>query len=453
MARLLWWVCLLVCGVARAGVLVVELDGAIGPASADLVARGLAEAERRGSGAVVLRIDTPGGLDRSMRDIVREVLASKVPVIGFVAPGGARAASAGTYILYACHVAAMAPATNLGAATPVRIGGVPGAPEPAKPPQGQPPSKPGEPPKSEPTKPEQPGDAMERKLLNDARAYLRSLAQLRGRNVEWAEQAVSEGASLSAEEALKQNVIDLIAADVPELLAKLDGRTVKLAGGERPLATRDQALETFDPGWRTRLLAVITTPEVAYILMLIGMYGIIFELANPGSVLPGVIGGICLLLALFAFQVLPVNYAGLGLILLGMLFIAAEAFVPSYGALGLGGLVAFVAGSLLLWEDEGYSIPLGLVGGVALAGAVCFGGLAFLVARNRRRPVVSGREALLGAPGVALEDLAAGEGWVRVMGEEWRARGEGPVARGDRVRVVGRDGLVLQVRREQEGAP
>jgi membrane-bound serine protease (ClpP class) len=285
---------------------------------------------------------------------------------------------------------------------------------------------------------------MERKLVNDARAYLRSLAQLRGRNVEWAEQAVTEGASLSAQEALQQNVIDVVAANVPDLLAQIEGRSVTIADETRVLATRGLTVEILKPDWRNQLLAMIAHPMVAYVLMLIGIYGLFFELSNPGAVAPGVLGGICLLLALFAFQALPVNYAGLALLLLGLTFMVAEAFAPSFGILGLGGIAAFVAGSLLLWDETGpgYEVPLGLIVGFSLASAVVLIGLATLMLRQRHRPVVSGQEQLLGAIGVVTDEEA---GWARIHSESWRIHAQQPLLRGERVRVVGRKGLILFV--------
>lgn len=307
--------------VAAAQVVVLELSGAIGPASSDYIERALRRPEVAQSQAIVLRIDTPGGLDTAMRDIVQAILAAPVPVIGYVAPGGARAASAGAFILYATHVAAMAPGTNVGAATPVQIGGpAPAADEP----EGQ---------QSDP----QPKNAMEQKMVNDAVAYIRSLAMLRGRNADWAEQAVREAASVSADAALELGVIELVAADMDDLLRQLDGRTVSLAGTDRVLATANAHIVHLEPDWRSRLLAVITNPNVAYILLLLGIYGLMFELMAPGSLVPGVLGGICLLLALFAFQALPISYAGLALIALGLASILAEAFVPSFGILGIGG--------------------------------------------------------------------------------------------------------------------
>ena len=430
--------------------LVLDVRGTIDPASRDFILRGLEQARERNAAVAILKLDTPGGLDSSMRDIIQAILASPVPVIGYVAPDGARAASAGAYILYACHVAAMAPATNLGAATPVQIGGLPlstpprrePAKEPIKPNPGDPSPAPSE--AAPAPAPSEAAPAMERKLINDARAYIRSLAQLRGRNVEWAERAVTEAASLSAQDALQQGVIDLVAADIPDLLNQTDGRRVDVAGVKQALATRGSTVETLEPDWRNRLLAMIAHPMVAYVLLLVGIYGLVFELSHPGVALPGVLGGICLLLALFAFQVMPVNAAGLALLLLGLAFMIAEAFVPSFGALGLGGIAAFVAGSLLLWDETspGYEIPLALILGFALASAAVLIGLATLLARQRRRPVVSGAEEMLGATGAVM---AGDPGRVWIHSESWLARADRPLRPGERVRVVGRAGLTLLV--------
>ena len=391
---------------------VLEINGAIGPATSRYIVHGLEAAQRAGSRVVVLEMDTPGGLDSAMRDIIRAILASPVPVVGYVSPPGARAASAGTYILYACHVAAMAPATNLGAATPVPIGGEPepgsvpmpgGGTHPAEKPdtgsgggdQGK--AKPAAGKTPEPAAPEGepdniPRSAMERKVVNDAVAYIRGLAELRGRNADWAEQAVRGAASLPASAALQQKVIDLIARDVPDLLAHLDGREVHIDNRTEKLATHDLTMVRVKPDWRTQLLAVITNPTVAYGLMVIGIWGLLLEGYNPGAVLPGVAGSICLLIALFAFQILSVNYAGLALVALGVGMIIAEFFYPTFGSLGLGGLVAFVVGSLILFDTDvpGMNIALPLIGAIATVGGLVIVGIVYVAARSLRRPVVTG---------------------------------------------------------------
>ncbi|HEY7742368.1 MAG TPA: nodulation protein NfeD [Burkholderiales bacterium] len=432
-------------GTEDAPVVLLKLEGAVSPATADYVVRGLRKAADRGATLVVLQMDTPGGLDTSMRWIIKEILASPVPVAAYVGPSGARAASAGTFILYASHLAAMAPATNLGAATPVAIGGAPQG-DPAK--ERKPASKTTK--KSDKDAAEDepdPKGAMTRKQVNDAAAYIRSLAQLRGRNADWGEQAVREAVSLAAEEARKRKVIDLVAADVSDLLKQVHGRKLTVQGVERTLDTRAAAVTTLEPDWRNRLLAVITDPSIALIMMMIGIYGLIFEFSNPGYVLPGVAGGICLLLALYAFQLLPVNYAGLGLILLGLAFIVAEAFLPSFGSLGIGGVVALVFGSVILFDPDlaaGYTLPLSFVVTLSVASAAAVFFTVWFALKARRRPVVSGQEEMIGASGTALAAIDR-EGWAQVRGENWRVVTAAPLASGQKLRVTGIDGLTLRV--------
>lgn len=446
-----------------APVMVLEVRDAIGPASADYMIRGMAKAAEVQAPLLVIKLDTPGGLDTSMREIIRAILASPVPVAVYVSPEGARAASAGTYILYAAHIAAMAPATTLGAATPVAIG-LPGAErKPAADDKGsQPGAGKADAPKgdagqadSKPASPAMaPVDAMTAKQVHDAAAFIRGLAQQRGRNAEWAERAVREAVSLTASEALREKVIDVVAEDVADLLAQVDGRTVRMHGADVKLATRGLPFTVVAPDWRQRLLSVIANPSFALILMMIGIYGLMFEFSSPGFGVPGTVGAICLLLALFALQLLPVNYAGLALILLGMALLAAEVLSPSFGVLGVGGVVAFVAGGLLLFDRDipGFGVPLALIFGLAATSAAVVllgGGMAL---RARRRPVVSGREEMVGAPGVVLSVDSVGT-WAQVHGERWNVTSPEALAPGQRVRVVGMQGLTLDVRPETQSTP
>jgi membrane-bound serine protease (ClpP class) len=427
-------------------VTVITLSGAIGPAAADYMQRGVARAIRDGSQLVVLTLDTPGGLDSAMRSIIKTILAAPLPIACHVAPGGARAASAGTYILYACHIAAMAPGTNLGAATPVELH----APltEPEKPAdQGQ--QKKGVDQAGRTSAPDgDSGSPSRQKQVNDAAAYIRGLAQLRGRNADWAERAVREAASLPAEDALRLQVIDYLAADLPALLAQLDGREIRVAGQAQAqrLQTAGAPLLAYQPDWRTQILAVITDPSIALLLMTIGIYGLLFEFMSPGAVAPGVLGAICLLLALYGLQLLPVNYAGLALILLGLAFMVAEAFLPSFGALGLGGIAAFVAGALILIDTDlpGFGIPPALVAALALLSALLIATMTAVALKTRRRARVGGLDDMRGAIAEVL-DVGEEASWVRLGGETWHAVSRQPLRRRQKVRVLGRHGLVLEV--------
>jgi membrane-bound serine protease (ClpP class) len=423
------------------GILVADIKGPIGVAATRLVSDAVMAARRDNARALVIRLDTPGGLVSSTRDIIQLMLASPVPVIVYVSPGGARAASAGTFIAYAAHVAAMAPGTNIGAATPIEMGGLPGLPRP-----------------SEPRRDEKDKDAAapadnaaHRKALNDTIAMLRSLAQLRGRNMEWAEKAVRDAATLTAEDALKENVIDLVARDLDDLLAKVDGRRVTISAVEHALATKGATWTVLDPGWRTRLLGVISDPNIAFVLFLIGIYGLLLEFWHPGGLVAGVVGAVSLLLALTALTALPVQYGALGLVLLGIALMIAEAFTPGTAILGIGGVVAFIIGSLFLFDPAGADIDISVSLPLIIAAATTTGALALFVlgaaVKARRRRPITGAEQMIGSIGKVV-DWSDRSGHVRILGEMWSARADRSFIPGDAVRVVQREGLTLVVASE-----
>ena len=430
---------------------VIELNGVIGVAAASFVIRGIEQARARNAQVVVLRLDTPGGLVSATREITGAILASKVPVAVYVAPSGARAASAGTYIVYASHIAAMAPGTHIGAATPVSLGappGMPGSPEPKDAPKGE--SK---------DEDKVPASASERKSLNDAAAYLRTLAQLRGRSLDFADQAVRNAATMTAREALDAKVIEIVADNIPDLLAAIDGRSVAVEGEQRRMSTGGIPVETLSPDWRTRAIAVVTDPNVAYLLLLIGFYGILFEVWNPGFVFPGVVGGICLLMGLAALAVLPVSYAGLALILLGIALMVAEIFTPGVLVLGIGGIVAFVVGSIFLFDPGDVTFSFGVSWPTIAAATLSTAAFMFIVLgfamKARRRPVVTGIEEMIGSTGHVI-DWSGERGRVHVRGEAWQARaahGGSAPAVDAKIRVVALDGLTAVVEPAEPSEP
>lgn len=420
---------------ANAFVARITLDGPIGPAAAEYVDDSLQRANREGASAIIVQLDTPGGLSDAMRQIIASLLAARQPVLGYVAPSGARAASAGTYILYACPIAAMAPATHLGAATPVQLGGENPLPAARSPASGG-------------TAPTPAGDAEALKVLNDAIASIRALAQLNGRNADWAEQAVRGAATLTADEALQKHVIDLVATNERSLLEQASGRRVRVNGTDVALQLRGLPVRDYPPTWRTRFLGIITHPTLAYLLLLAGVYGLVLEALHPGVLLPGIAGAICLLIGLYALQLLPVNYAGLALMGLGIGLVLAEALMPSVGAIGVGGVVAFVIGSIMLFDNgvPGYGVNLGVIGGMALVAAAALAVLLRLITRSRRARPFLGDETLLLTTGILLGPIGDdGEAWARIGGEQWRVHCDSSLPIGARVRVIGRDGLLLRV--------
>lgn len=420
-------------------VVLIDIKGAIGFVAASQLAKALDHAAAQKAAALIVRIDTPGGLLSSTREMIHAILASRVPVVMYVAPNGSRAASAGTYLMYASHVAAMAPGTHLGAATPVSLSppGFPGSPPPSKPPPGS--EKQGE---TEST------TASGRKVINDAVAYIRSLAELRGRNADWGEKAVREAATLTASAALKERVADVVAKDIDDLLVQIDGRSVTTAAGEGRLETKGRSVVEIKPDWKMQLMSTITDPNIAVILLMIGIYGILFEFWNPGAIAPGVIGGISLILALTALAVLPLNYAGLALLILGIALMVAEAFSPGFGIAGLGGIAAFALGALFLFDPEQSDIPIAVswqvVAGLTALSAGFFAGVLGFAVRARHRPVRTGAERMIGSSGEVVS-WAENSGRVHVDGEFWEARSSQGLAKGQKVRVISRTGLTLTV--------
>ena len=420
-------------------VIVSDISGVIGVATTRQLTLALDQAKAKQAEALIIRLDTPGGLVSSTRELIKQIIASPIPIVVYVAPSGARAASAGTFLVYAAHVAAMAPGTNLGAATPIEIGSIPGLP----PPRRDEPKKNGK-----DASGTQPQTAAERKSVNDVVALLRSLAQLRNRNIDFAEKAVRDAATLTAEDAHKEAVIEIVASDMGDLLAQLDGRKVMMGGVEKTLATKTAQIVTVEPDLRTLLLSVISNPNVAFLLMMIGFYGIILEFWNPGTFVPGVVGGISLILALIGLSALPVNYGALGLLVFGIALMIGEVFTPGIGVLGIGGLAAFVAGAYFLIEGAGadidIAISLPLILGVAATTVLLIFGVIAAAIKARRRPALTGAEQIIGSTGevIAWQGTA---GQVRVLGEVWTARATNPIQPGNTIRVVGREGLTLIV--------
>jgi membrane-bound serine protease (ClpP class) len=421
---------------ADSDVVVLKIKGAIGVATAEYVMSGIEHAEESSADLVIIEMDTPGGLMTPMRDIIQAVLGSSVPVSTYVTPAGARADSAGTYILLASHIAAMTPTTHLGAATPVALGG-----------GGSAPADSGDEDSDDDTETAPlSGTAMERKALNDAVAYIRSLADRYGRNADWAEKAVRDAATLTARQALEKNVVDFVVENREELLRVIDGLEIEVNSETVTLATSNVVIEEYEPNWRIKILSGIANPEIVLLLGLIGLYGLMYEGLNPGAVVPGVVGVICLLLAAYALQVLPVNYAGLALIIVGLLLMTAEAFAPSFGALGLGGIAAFVFGAIMMFDSgiPGFGISITFVVAIAVVFALLFVWLIGYLLKLRKRGAVSGKESIIGGIGTAMQDFAA-EGKVWLEGEAWSAQSQVAIEKDQKVVVRELDGLVLMV--------
>ncbi|WP_417445465.1 NfeD family protein [Kangiella sp.] len=428
----------------------LTLDGSVNPAIAHFLVENIEEAAEQDYQLIIIKMNTPGGLDLAMRDIIRAILSSPVPVATYVYPPGSRAASAGTYILYASHVSAMAPATNLGAATPVSIGGMPSPEQPNQPEQGKEPSQ--DEASSDKSK-EQPNQsapsnktAMEKKVINDAEAYLRSLAAYHGRNIDWVKNAVREGESLSSTEALEIGVIDLIAENPQQLLSMIHKKSARLPSGQAEIDTEGMTIELVEVDWKTQLLSIISDPNIAYILLIVGIYGLIFEGYNPGTFIPGVIGAICLLLAFYALQIMPVNYVAAGLLVLGIALLVVEAFAPSFGILGVGGIIAFILGSFLLFNEPetGMAIAMPILIFVTIVSVILLSFVLSLAIRARNRPVVTGTDEMMSEIGVVEHDFED-KGWIKIHGEIWKARSAQPLKAGQQVKVVAVNDLDLDV--------
>ncbi len=440
LALLAWLLSGLFSPVIAANIVELDVKDGIGVATADYVISGIEYAEETGAELIIINMDTPGGLVKPMRDIVQAILGSSVPIATYVTPAGARADSAGTYILLASHVAAMNPTTVMGAATPVSLSGGDATPAPPNPGGGAAPE-----PDDDAEAPAA-GTAMERKILNDSVSYIRGLAERHGRNADWAESAVTDAATLTASEALEQNVIDFIAEDRDELLQLLDGYEVEISGETVALTTSGATVENYEANWRIKLLGAISNPEIVLLLGLIGVYGLMYEGWNPGAIVPGVVGVICLLLAAYALQVLPVNYAGLALIIIGIALMIGEAYAPSFGALGLGGIAAFVFGAVMMFDSgvPGFGISIAFVLGLAIVFAALIIWMLGFIVKLRRRGAVSGAESIVGGVGTVMEDFT-GEGRVWLEGEAWHAHSSIPINKDQTVIVRSMDGLIIDV--------